>query len=162
MTLEAGREPRSEQRTEYMVSIFTGSQRGADTTGDVEVELVGEAGSSGPQALHAGETTFARGKRDDFGLQLPYLGVLKELRVRQDGKGAHPDWYLDKIEVGASPTSFLPCQTPHGDLKVVQRHQTIKRRCHLSRDLETSYGRTINVSSSDGAHVQLHCVLVQQ
>eukprot|EP00873_Tetraselmis_striata_P022345 jgi/Tetstr1/442609/TSEL_030705.t1 len=55
VTLEAGHEPRSEQRTEYMVSIFTGSQRGADTTGDVEVEL--------------------------------------------DGKGAHPDWYLDKIEV---------------------------------------------------------------
>lgn len=45
VTLEPAMQHRG-NRTNYQVSVFTGDVRGADTSGDVHIQLIGDAGSS--------------------------------------------------------------------------------------------------------------------
>lgn len=42
---------------------------------------------------------FERGQEDTFNLEIDDIAPLKKLRVRIDGTGSRPDWFLDKVSV---------------------------------------------------------------
>lgn len=40
---------------------------------------------------------FERGQEDTFSLEVDDIAPLKKIRVRIDGSGSRPDWFLDKV-----------------------------------------------------------------
>ncbi len=42
---------------------------------------------------------FERGQEDTFNLEVDDIAPLKKLRVRIDGTGSRPDWFLDKVSL---------------------------------------------------------------
>lgn len=46
---------------------------------------------------------FERGQEDTFSLEVDDIAPLKKIRVRIDGSGSRPDWFLDSVT-----TAFVP------------------------------------------------------
>lgn len=46
---------------------------------------------------------FERGQEDTFSLEVDDIAPLKKIRVRIDGSGSRPDWFLDNVRI-----AFLP------------------------------------------------------
>lgn len=40
---------------------------------------------------------FERGQEDTFSLEIDDIAPLKKIRVRIDGSGSRPDWFLDRV-----------------------------------------------------------------
>lgn len=40
---------------------------------------------------------FERGQEDTFSLEVDDIAPLKKIRVRIDGSGSRPDWFLDSV-----------------------------------------------------------------
>lgn len=110
----------------YTVVVTTSDTRGAGTTADVTLELLGERGAStGALRLAGGCDALRRGAVDTFKLRAPAVGVLRSLRVAHDNRGASPAWYLETVVVtqGSSP--------PH----VFAYHGWLEKVCRPSRSL---------------------------
>lgn len=58
----------------------------------VTLEMIGTAGSSGPQRLTAQHDTFERGQCDEFLLRVLDVGALKQIIIKSDGKGLGASW----------------------------------------------------------------------
>jgi hypothetical protein len=105
-------DPRKEMQS-YKVTVVTGSCKGAGTDSEVSIVLIGDKSDSGPaQVLQGPQGSFSRGSKDVFILQVPSLGDLKTVRIGHDGKGLHPAWFLDSVEVEAGEKQkwYFPCQ----------------------------------------------------
>ncbi|KAJ8417701.1 hypothetical protein AAFF_G00225440 [Aldrovandia affinis] len=85
----------------YMLTINTGHRRGASTSAQVAVTLLGTEGESEPHHLtDPDKPVFERGGMDVFLLTTPFsLGELQTIRLWHDNSGAHPAWYVDKVMV---------------------------------------------------------------
>eukprot|EP01046_Picozoa_sp_COSAG06_P033716 COSAG06_NODE_3464_length_5301_cov_4.178201_1_plen_1602_part_01 len=89
--------------TTYLVSVYTGSIRGAGTDANVKINIYGDSAESGERKLETGKNDFEKGRKDDFTLKLPTLtgdgpdSGLKKIRIGHDGKGVGAGWYLDKV-----------------------------------------------------------------
>ncbi|XP_054900721.1 polycystic kidney disease protein 1-like 2 [Poeciliopsis prolifica] len=85
----------------YLIGIQTGHRRGAGTSANVTVKLIGtEADSTIHTLTDPEKPVFERGSFDMFLLSTPYpLGELKNLRLQHDNSGGHPSWYVSKVTV---------------------------------------------------------------
>ena len=90
--------------TNFTISVQTGNVKGAGTDANVYATLVGDYGESQEFHLHKsvkGGNKFEDGQIDDFKFeQQPYIGELRELRIRHDNKGLFGSaWFLESIKV---------------------------------------------------------------
>ncbi|XP_035986669.1 polycystic kidney disease protein 1-like 2 [Fundulus heteroclitus] len=85
----------------YLVGIQTGHRRGASTSANVTLKLIGTEAESTIHTLTDPEKpVFERGSFDMFLLSTPYpLGDLKSLRLQHDNSGGHPSWYVSKATI---------------------------------------------------------------
>ncbi|XP_064194078.1 polycystin-1-like protein 2 [Anguilla rostrata] len=85
----------------YMLHVSTGHRRGASTSAQVTVTLLGSEGESEPHHLtDTDKPVFGRGDTDMFLLTTPFsLGELQSIRLWHDNSGSHPAWYVDKVMV---------------------------------------------------------------
>ncbi|XP_062327812.1 polycystin-1-like protein 2 [Osmerus eperlanus] len=85
----------------YMLNISTGHRRGASSSAQVTVTLLGTEGESEPHHLtDPDKPVFERGAVDTFLLTTPFsLGELQSIRVWHDNSGEHPSWYVNKVMV---------------------------------------------------------------
>jgi hypothetical protein len=94
----------------YTVVVTTSDVRGAGTTADVTLELLGASGAStGALRLAGGRDALRRGAVDTFRLRAPAVGPLRALRVAHDNRGASPAWCLETVVVtqgSSSPEVF--------------------------------------------------------
>ncbi|XP_071766137.2 polycystin-1-like protein 2 [Centroberyx gerrardi] len=99
ITVLEDNDPLAEYR--YMLNISTGHRRGASTSSQVTVTLLGTEGESEPHHLTDSEKpVFERGGVDMFLLTTPFsLGELQSIRLWHDSSGAHPAWYINKVMV---------------------------------------------------------------
>ncbi|KAJ8339913.1 hypothetical protein SKAU_G00345460 [Synaphobranchus kaupii] len=99
MTLLADNHPCAQYN--YLLNVQTGHRRGAGTTAQVELTLVGTEGQSTHRHLtDPQKPVFERGGVDMFLLSTPFsLGELESIRVRHDNSGKNPDWYLNKVTI---------------------------------------------------------------
>ena len=84
----------------YRVGIATGDRVGAGTDAHVLVELIGSAGRSGLRAIGSVPALFERGSIDWFDLGSEDLGELTAIRLKHDGYGGRPGWFVERVEVG--------------------------------------------------------------
>ncbi|XP_024275138.1 polycystic kidney disease protein 1-like 2 [Oncorhynchus tshawytscha] len=99
VTLLEDNDPLAEYR--YMLNISTGHRRGASTSSQVTVTLLGTEGESEPHHLaDPDKPVFERGAVDTFLLTTPFsLGELQSIRLWHDNSGGHPAWYINKVTV---------------------------------------------------------------
>ncbi|XP_071754722.2 polycystin-1-like protein 2 [Centroberyx gerrardi] len=99
VTVLEDNDPMDEYR--YMLSISTGHRRGASTSSQVMITLLGVEGDSEPHHLTDPEKcVFERGAVDVFLLTTPFsLGDLLSIRLWHNSSGGHPAWYVNKVMV---------------------------------------------------------------
>ncbi|MBN3306288.1 PK1L2 protein, partial [Amia calva] len=85
----------------YMLTVCTGHRRGAATSSQVTVTLLGSEGQSEPHHLtDSDKPVFERGGTDMFLLTTPFsLGELQSIRLWHDNSGDYPAWYINKVIV---------------------------------------------------------------
>ncbi|KAK2899220.1 hypothetical protein Q8A67_010638 [Cirrhinus molitorella] len=81
----------------YEVTVVTGDTQNAGTDTNIFITVFGANGSMEEMLLAKHEDRFERGQEDTFNLEIDDIAPLKKLRVRIDGTGSRPDWFLDKI-----------------------------------------------------------------
>ncbi|XP_068592767.1 polycystin-1-like protein 2 [Cebidichthys violaceus] len=85
----------------YLLSVSTGHRRGASTSSQVTITLLGAEGNSEPHHLEdPKKCVFERGAVDLFLLTAPFsLGDLQSIRLWHNNSGSHPAWYVGNIMV---------------------------------------------------------------
>ncbi|TRZ03142.1 hypothetical protein DNTS_014536 [Danionella cerebrum] len=81
----------------YEVTVVTGDTQNAGTDTNIFITVFGVNGSTEEILLQKHEDRFERGQEDTFNLEIDDIAPLKKLRVRIDGSGSRPDWFLDKM-----------------------------------------------------------------
>ncbi|KAJ7986101.1 hypothetical protein DPEC_G00347310 [Dallia pectoralis] len=99
VTVLEDNDPLAEYR--YMLNVSTGHRRGASTSSQVTVTLLGTEGESEPHHLtDPDKPVFERGAVDTFLLTTPFsLGELQSVRLWHDNSGGNPAWYINKMVV---------------------------------------------------------------
>ncbi|CAL8278491.1 unnamed protein product [Merluccius merluccius] len=81
----------------YEVSVQTGDVQNAGTDTEIYMSVFGTNGSTEEMFLQKNEDRFERGQLDTFNLEIDDIAPLKKMRVRIEGTGSRPDWFLDKV-----------------------------------------------------------------
>ncbi|XP_016146449.1 LOW QUALITY PROTEIN: lipoxygenase homology domain-containing protein 1-like [Sinocyclocheilus grahami] len=87
------------QKVIYEVTVITGDVQHAGTDTQIYMTVFGVYGTSEEMLLPKLEDRFERGQKDTFNLEIEDIASLRKMRVRIDGSGSRPDWFLDKIEL---------------------------------------------------------------
>ncbi|XP_059398613.1 lipoxygenase homology domain-containing protein 1 [Carassius carassius] len=87
------------QKVIYEVTVITGDVQHAGTDTQIYMTVFGVHGTSEEMLLPKLEDRFERGQKDTFNLEIEVIAPLRKMRVRIDGSGSRPDWFLDKIEL---------------------------------------------------------------
>ncbi|XP_078118997.1 polycystin-1-like protein 2 [Sander vitreus] len=99
VTVLEDNDPMDEYR--YLLSVNTGHRRGASTSSQVTITLLGAEGNSEPHHLtDTKKCVFERGAVDLFLLTTPFsLGELQGIRLWHNNSGSHPAWYVSNVMV---------------------------------------------------------------
>ncbi|XP_049618566.1 lipoxygenase homology domain-containing protein 1 isoform X3 [Syngnathus scovelli] len=81
----------------YSTTVVTGDTQYAGTDTNIFLTVFGANGSTEEILLPKNEDRFERGQEDTFTLEVDDIAPLKKIRVRIDGSGSRPDWFLDRI-----------------------------------------------------------------
>uniref|UniRef100_A0A8C4HEN1 Lipoxygenase homology domains 1b n=1 Tax=Dicentrarchus labrax TaxID=13489 RepID=A0A8C4HEN1_DICLA len=81
----------------YSATVVTGDTQYAGTDTNIFLSVYGVNGSTEEMLLPKNEDRFERGQEDTFNLEIDDIAPLKKIRVRIDGSGSRPDWFLDRI-----------------------------------------------------------------
>ncbi|KAK2837787.1 hypothetical protein Q5P01_014999 [Channa striata] len=81
----------------YSVTVVTGDTQYAGTDTNIFLTVFGANGSTEEMLLPKNEDRFERGQEDTFTLEVDEIAPLKKIRIRIDGSGSRPDWFLDRI-----------------------------------------------------------------
>ncbi|XP_074659812.1 lipoxygenase homology domain-containing protein 1-like [Tubulanus polymorphus] len=102
----------SRRASKYMVTVYTGTVRGAGTDANVILQMFGSLGDSGEIKLNNSKNNFEKGQKDEFTVSCPHIGKLDRIRIGHDNKGPAPGWFLDKIivdDMEMSKVYEFPC-----------------------------------------------------
>ncbi|XP_061134122.1 lipoxygenase homology domain-containing protein 1-like isoform X3 [Syngnathus typhle] len=81
----------------YSTTVVTGDTQYAGTDTNIFLTVFGANGTTEEILLPKNEDRFERGQEDTFTLEVDDIAPLKKIRVRIDGSGSRPDWFLDRI-----------------------------------------------------------------
>ncbi|XP_077943299.1 lipoxygenase homology domain-containing protein 1 [Gasterosteus aculeatus] len=81
----------------YSVSVVTGDTQCAGTDTRIFLTVFGANGTTEEMLLAKNEDRFERDQEDTFTLEVDDIAPLKKIRVRIDGSGSRPDWFLDRM-----------------------------------------------------------------
>uniref|UniRef100_A0A3B3V653 Lipoxygenase homology PLAT domains 1 n=1 Tax=Poecilia latipinna TaxID=48699 RepID=A0A3B3V653_9TELE len=81
----------------YELTVVTGDVQNAGTDTKIFMSVFGANGSTEEMMLQKNEDRFERGQEDTFNMEIDDIAPLKKMRLRIDGSGSRPDWFLDKV-----------------------------------------------------------------
>ncbi|XP_054895001.1 lipoxygenase homology domain-containing protein 1 [Poeciliopsis prolifica] len=81
----------------YSISVVTGDTQYAGTDTNIFLTVYGANGGTEEMLLPKNGDRFERDQEDTFTLEIDDIAPLKKIRVRIDGTGSRPDWFLDRI-----------------------------------------------------------------
>uniref|UniRef100_A0A3B5KPH2 Lipoxygenase homology PLAT domains 1a n=1 Tax=Xiphophorus couchianus TaxID=32473 RepID=A0A3B5KPH2_9TELE len=83
----------------YELTVVTGDVQNAGTDTKIFMSVFGANGSTEEILLRKNEDRFERGQEDTFNMEIDDIAPLKKMRLRIDGSGSRPDWFLDKRDL---------------------------------------------------------------
>uniref|UniRef100_A0A3P8UHJ0 Lipoxygenase homology PLAT domains 1 n=1 Tax=Cynoglossus semilaevis TaxID=244447 RepID=A0A3P8UHJ0_CYNSE len=78
----------------YEVTVVTGDVQNAGTDTQIFMSVFGVNGSTEEMLLEKNEDRFERGQEDTFNMEIDDIAPLKKMRLRIDGSGSRPDWFV--------------------------------------------------------------------
>uniref|UniRef100_A0A670JIB8 Lipoxygenase homology PLAT domains 1 n=1 Tax=Podarcis muralis TaxID=64176 RepID=A0A670JIB8_PODMU len=81
----------------YEVTVVTGDVSHAGTDAGIFIVLFGSNGCSEEMQLEKNGVRFEIGQKDTFIMEIPDIAPLRKMRIRTDGEGCRPDWFLEQI-----------------------------------------------------------------
>ncbi|XP_030006124.1 lipoxygenase homology domain-containing protein 1 [Sphaeramia orbicularis] len=85
------------QKVIYEVTVVTGDVQNAGTDTMIFMSVFGANGSTEEMLLQKNEDRFERGQEDTFTMEIDDIAPLRKMRLRIDGSGSRPDWFLDQV-----------------------------------------------------------------
>nr|XP_057920226.1 lipoxygenase homology domain-containing protein 1 isoform X2 [Doryrhamphus excisus] len=85
------------QKVIYEVTVVTGDVQNAGTDTQIFMSVFGANGSTEEMLLQKNEDRFERGQEDTFNMEVDDIAPLRKMRLRIDGSGSRPDWFLDQV-----------------------------------------------------------------
>uniref|UniRef100_A0A3P9KDP6 Lipoxygenase homology domains 1a n=1 Tax=Oryzias latipes TaxID=8090 RepID=A0A3P9KDP6_ORYLA len=95
------------QKVIYEVTMETGDVQGAGTDTQIYMSVFGANGSTEEMLLEKNEDRFERGQEDTFNMEIDDIAPLRKMRMRIDGSGSRPDWFLDKVNLSTEEVSVF-------------------------------------------------------
>ncbi|CAF1005020.1 unnamed protein product [Rotaria sordida] len=102
----------SVRKNQYKITVYTGNKSGAGTDADVFITLYGNLAETDPIQLDNKSNNFEAGKKDEFTIECPTVGLLNKILIAHNNKGLAPGWFLDRIlieDVNAHHIYEFPC-----------------------------------------------------
>ena len=96
----------------YEITVYTGDVKSAGTDSSISMTMFGTDGTTPEFVLDKDESRFERACVDLIRMDLDDVGKLLKVRIAVDGKGARPDWFLEKVSQDRIPICFL-CDFQH-------------------------------------------------
>uniref|UniRef100_A0A3Q2V469 Lipoxygenase homology PLAT domains 1a n=1 Tax=Haplochromis burtoni TaxID=8153 RepID=A0A3Q2V469_HAPBU len=90
----------------YEVTVVTGDVQNAGTDTQIFMTVFGANGSTEEMLLQKNED-FERGQEDTFNMEIDDVAPLRKMRLRIDGSGSRPDWFLDKRNLTTEEVSVF-------------------------------------------------------
>ncbi|XP_010119318.1 PREDICTED: lipoxygenase homology domain-containing protein 1 [Chlamydotis macqueenii] len=81
----------------YEVTIVTGDIESGGTDASIFMTVFGSNGNTEEMPLDKNGDRFERGQEDSFILEIADIAPLRKMRIRTDGKGTRPHWFLETI-----------------------------------------------------------------
>ncbi|XP_065519706.1 lipoxygenase homology domain-containing protein 1 isoform X2 [Lathamus discolor] len=81
----------------YEVTVVTGDIEGGGTDASIFMTVFGSNGNTEEMPLEKNGDRFERGQEDSFIMEIADIAPLRKMRIRTDGKGTRPHWYLERI-----------------------------------------------------------------
>ncbi|XP_048360273.1 lipoxygenase homology domain-containing protein 1 [Sphaerodactylus townsendi] len=81
----------------YEITVVTGDVPGGGTDASIYIMLFGCNGNTEEMQLEKDGDRFEVGQTDIFIMEIPDIAPLRKMRVRTDGEGCRPDWFLEQI-----------------------------------------------------------------
>uniref|UniRef100_F7CL93 Lipoxygenase homology PLAT domains 1 n=1 Tax=Ornithorhynchus anatinus TaxID=9258 RepID=F7CL93_ORNAN len=81
----------------YEMTIWTGDIEGGGTDSNIFMTLYGVNGSTEEMQLDKKKDRFEREQDDTFIVEIADIAPFTKMRIRIDGLGTRPEWYLEKI-----------------------------------------------------------------
>uniref|UniRef100_A0A3B3ZLT1 PLAT domain-containing protein n=1 Tax=Periophthalmus magnuspinnatus TaxID=409849 RepID=A0A3B3ZLT1_9GOBI len=90
----------------YEVTVVTGDVQNAGSDTNIFMSVFGINGSTEEMLLKKNED-FERGQEDTFNMEIDDIAPLRKIRLRVDGSGSRPDWFLDKRNLSTEEESVF-------------------------------------------------------
>ncbi|KAM9102483.1 lipoxygenase homology domain-containing protein 1 [Sarcophilus harrisii] len=81
----------------YEMTVWTGDIVGGGTDSNIFMTLYGVNGSTEEVQLDKKKARFERGQNDTFIMEIDDIAPFTKMRMRLDGLGNRPEWFLDKV-----------------------------------------------------------------
>ncbi|KAM6289832.1 lipoxygenase homology domain-containing protein 1 [Aegotheles albertisi] len=81
----------------YEVTIVTGDIESGGTDSNIFMTVFGSNGTTEEMQLEKNGDRFERGQEDSFIMEIADITPLRKMRIRTDGKGTRPHWFLERI-----------------------------------------------------------------
>uniref|UniRef100_A0A3Q2GRI5 Lipoxygenase homology PLAT domains 1a n=1 Tax=Cyprinodon variegatus TaxID=28743 RepID=A0A3Q2GRI5_CYPVA len=91
----------------YEITVVTGDVQNAGTDTKIFMSVFGANGSTEEILLQKNEDRFERGQEDTFNVEIDDIAPLRKMRLRIDGSGSRPDWFLDKRNLSTEEVSVF-------------------------------------------------------
>ncbi|NXA96195.1 LOXH1 protein, partial [Melanocharis versteri] len=81
----------------YEVTVVTGDIESGGTDASIFMTVFGSNGNTEEMLLEKNGDRFERGQEDSFIMEIADIAPLRKMRIRTDGKGTRPHWFLERI-----------------------------------------------------------------
>uniref|UniRef100_A0A663ND18 Lipoxygenase homology domains 1 n=1 Tax=Athene cunicularia TaxID=194338 RepID=A0A663ND18_ATHCN len=81
----------------YEVTVVTGDIESGGTDASIFMTVFGSNGNTEEMQLEKNGDRFERGQEDSFIMEIADIAPLRKMRIRSDGKGTRPHWFLERI-----------------------------------------------------------------
>uniref|UniRef100_A0A8C0FBZ6 Lipoxygenase homology domains 1 n=1 Tax=Bubo bubo TaxID=30461 RepID=A0A8C0FBZ6_BUBBB len=81
----------------YEVTVVTGDIESGGTDASIFMTVFGSNGNTEEMQLDKNGDRFERGQEDSFIMEIADIAPLRKMRIRTDGKGTRPHWFLERI-----------------------------------------------------------------
>ncbi|XP_053910565.1 lipoxygenase homology domain-containing protein 1 [Cuculus canorus] len=81
----------------YEVTVVTGDIESGGTDTNIFMTVFGSNGTTEEMQLEKNGDRFERGQEDSFIMEIADIAPLRKMRIRTDGKGTRPHWFMERI-----------------------------------------------------------------
>ncbi|XP_062369972.1 lipoxygenase homology domain-containing protein 1 [Cinclus cinclus] len=81
----------------YEVTVVTGDIESGGTDASIFMTVFGSNGNTEEMLLEKNGDRFERGQEDSFIMEIADIAPLRKMRIRTDGKGTRPHWFMERI-----------------------------------------------------------------